>query len=123
MGAHSFAGQPHHKKKQLVKDGFEARKGFPNCCNAIDAAHINMEFADGELHAHWFDKSRNYSMILHAMVNNNLHFLDVMCGIPDVCNEIRVLRNSSLYRKAQTNVILDDPKIMVEQHIEFKNTS
>ncbi|KAI5058041.1 hypothetical protein GOP47_0026211 [Adiantum capillus-veneris] len=82
------------QEKQLVKEGFEAKQGFPNCCGAIDAMHIKMELPAG----------------------GGRQQLDVMCGMPGVCNDIHVLRSSSLYRKAQTNVILDGPAIRVERH-------
>ncbi|MCO5607858.1 hypothetical protein L7F22_062060 [Adiantum nelumboides] len=70
-----------------------------------------MELPNGEAHTHSFDKDHNYSMSLQGVVDSNMRFLDVMCGMPGVCNDIRVLRNSSLYFKAQSRGILNRPGV------------
>ncbi|MCO5608340.1 hypothetical protein L7F22_062547 [Adiantum nelumboides] len=101
---------------QQVKDGFEAKQGFPNCCGAIDVTHINMDQPSGEAAAHWFDRDHNYSMTLQALVDSDIgsdmQFLDVKCGMPGVCNDIPILHNSSLYMKAQSNTILNGPPLI-----------
>ncbi|MCO5583755.1 hypothetical protein L7F22_037669 [Adiantum nelumboides] len=101
---------------QQVKDGFEAKQGFPNCCGAIDVTHINMDLPPGEVLAHWFDRDHNYSMTLQAVVDSDMRFLDIMCGMPGVCNDIRILQNSSLYMKAKSNAILNDPPLIRGGH-------
>ncbi|MCO5587705.1 hypothetical protein L7F22_041656 [Adiantum nelumboides] len=63
---------------QTLKQGFERKQGFSNCCNAIDVTHINMELPNGEAHSHWFDKDQNYSMSLQGVVDSNMRFLEVI---------------------------------------------
>ncbi|MCO5584233.1 hypothetical protein L7F22_038157 [Adiantum nelumboides] len=101
---------------QVLKDGFSCKQGFPNCCGAIDETHINMELPGGEAHTHWYDRNKNYSMSLQAVVDSEMRFLDVMCGMPGICNDIRVLRNSSLFCKAQSNNIFNGPIVVHGQH-------
>ncbi|MCO5600453.1 hypothetical protein L7F22_054566 [Adiantum nelumboides] len=101
---------------QRVKDGFQSKQGFPNCCGALDVTHSNMELPAKKTHAHWYARDLNYSMTLQAMVDSNMRFLDIMCGMPGVCNDIRILRNSGLYMKAQNNTILNGPFIVRDQY-------
>ncbi|KAI5073910.1 hypothetical protein GOP47_0011923 [Adiantum capillus-veneris] len=96
---------------EQVKRGFEAKQGFPNCCGAIDVTHINMDLPPGEVQAHWFDRNHNYSMTLQAIVDSDMRFMDILCGMPGVCNDIRILRNSTFYMRAQSNVILNGTAI------------
>ncbi|MCO5586343.1 hypothetical protein L7F22_040283 [Adiantum nelumboides] len=104
------------QKLQQVNDGFEAKQGFPNCYGAIDVTHINMYLPLGEAVAHWFDRDHNYSMTLQAVVDDDMRFLDIMCGMPGVCKDIRILQNSSLYIKAQSNEILNGPPFIHGSH-------
>ncbi|MCO5588782.1 hypothetical protein L7F22_042741 [Adiantum nelumboides] len=59
---------------QPVKDGFESKQGFPNCCGALDVTHSNMELLAKETHAHWYDRDHVYSMTLQAVVNSACDF-------------------------------------------------
>ncbi|MCO5583809.1 hypothetical protein L7F22_037723 [Adiantum nelumboides] len=101
---------------QQVKDGFVAKQGFPNCCGAIDITHINMDLPPGEAAAHWFDRDHNYSMTLQGVVDSDMQFLDIMCGMPGVCNDIRILQNSSPYMKSQSNALLNGPPLICGIH-------
>ncbi|MCO5586302.1 hypothetical protein L7F22_040241 [Adiantum nelumboides] len=90
---------------EQVKRGFEAKQGFPNCCGAIDVTHINMD-----LHQ---EKCKHiglieiYSMTLQAIVDSDMRFMDILCGMPGVCNDIQILSNSTFYMRAQSNAILN----------------
>ncbi|MCO5597892.1 hypothetical protein L7F22_051977 [Adiantum nelumboides] len=99
------------EEMQRVKDGFEEKQGFPYCCGALDVTHINMELPEGEAHAHWYDRNHSYSMTLQTVVDSDMRFLNVMSGMPGMCNDIRILRNSLLYSKAQDGVILNGPPV------------
>ncbi|MCO5567981.1 hypothetical protein L7F22_021677 [Adiantum nelumboides] len=96
------------EEMQRVKEGFEEKEGFPNCCGALDVNHINMELLEGGAHAHWYDRNHNYSMTLQAVIDSDMRFLNIMSG---VCNDIRILRNSHFYPKAQEGVILNGPPV------------
>ncbi|MCO5579139.1 hypothetical protein L7F22_032991 [Adiantum nelumboides] len=101
---------------QQLKDGFEAKQGFPNYCDTLDVTHINMELPCGEAHVAWYDRSCNYSMTLRAVLDSEMRFLNVMSRVPGVCNDICILRNSQLHNKAQDNQILNGPAIQCAGH-------
>ncbi|MCO5568637.1 hypothetical protein L7F22_022336 [Adiantum nelumboides] len=101
---------------QQVKDDFEEKQGFPNCCGALDITHINMERPCGEAHVAWYDRNHNYSMRLQATIDSEMRFLNVMSRVPGVCNDIRILRNSQLHCKAQNNQTLNGPAIQRASH-------
>ncbi|MCO5548122.1 hypothetical protein L7F22_001580 [Adiantum nelumboides] len=104
---------------EQVKGGFEAKQGFPNCCGAIGVTHINMDLPLGEVQAHWFDRNHNYSMTLQVIVDSDMRFMDILCGMPEVCNDIQILKISSFYMRAQSNAILNGMAIPYgRQHIQ-----
>eukprot|EP01018_Ginkgo_biloba_P005223 Gb_27975 [translate_table: standard] len=81
-----------------IKEGFRLKQGFPNCCEAIDATHIQMDLPYNESSFDWYDREHNYSMLVQAIVDSNMRFLDICIGWPGSLNGIRLLRNSSFYR-------------------------
>lgn len=95
------------RKMSQVKGAFKVKQGLPNCCGAIDCTHINMELPSGELSNAWFDRYHNCSMILQAIVDSSMRFLNVFVGFPGSASEIRVLRNSSFYQLAERGQILN----------------
>eukprot|EP01018_Ginkgo_biloba_P036428 Gb_18442 [translate_table: standard] len=78
-----------------IKEGFRLKQGFPNCCGAIDATHIEMYY---ESLVDWYDREHNYSMIVQAIIDSNMRFLDICTGWPGSLNDTHLLRNSSFYR-------------------------
>ncbi|MCO5550743.1 hypothetical protein L7F22_004273 [Adiantum nelumboides] len=86
---------------QEIKDGFQAMRGLPNCCGAIDCTHVNIDLPRDEQSEPWRDRYGNYSMILQGIVDSKMRFIDVNIGWPGSCNDKRVLRNSGIYRLCQ----------------------
>eukprot|EP01018_Ginkgo_biloba_P016431 Gb_28057 [translate_table: standard] len=76
-----------------IKEGFRL-KGFPNCYGAIDATHIQMDLPYNESLVDWYDRDHNYSMIIQAIVDSNMWFLNICIGWPGSLNDTRLLRNS-----------------------------
>eukprot|EP01018_Ginkgo_biloba_P024044 Gb_25035 [translate_table: standard] len=81
-----------------IKDGFRLKQGFPNCCGAIDATHIQMDLPYNESSVDWYDCEHNYSMLVQAVVDSNMQFLDICISWPRSLNDTHLLRNSSFYR-------------------------
>eukprot|EP01018_Ginkgo_biloba_P013985 Gb_31798 [translate_table: standard] len=81
-----------------IKEGFHLKQGFPNCCGAIDATHIQMDLPYNESLVDWYDREHNYSMRVQASIDNNMRFLDICTCWPRSLNDTRSLRNSSFYR-------------------------
>eukprot|EP01018_Ginkgo_biloba_P022151 Gb_19878 [translate_table: standard] len=81
-----------------IKEGFFLNQGFPNCCGAIDATHIQMDLPYNESLVDWYDRVHNYSMLVQDIVDSNMLFLDICIGWPRSLNDTHLLRNSSFYR-------------------------
>ncbi|MCO5591448.1 hypothetical protein L7F22_045431 [Adiantum nelumboides] len=65
-------------EKNKVKATFFARQGLPNVCGAMDV----MERLQGELGLDWYDRNKNYSMLVQCVVDSNMQFMDVFVGFP-----------------------------------------
>eukprot|EP01018_Ginkgo_biloba_P025023 Gb_02428 [translate_table: standard] len=63
-----------------VKEDFCQKRGFPNCCGAIDVTHIRFQLPPNESSSDWYDQDHNYSMVLQTIVDSNMCFLDVFTG-------------------------------------------
>eukprot|EP01018_Ginkgo_biloba_P017335 Gb_23339 [translate_table: standard] len=81
-----------------IKEGFHLKQGFPNCCGAIDATHIQMDLPYNESSVDWYDREHNYSMLVQAIVDSNMWFLDICIGWLGSLNNTCLLRNSSFNR-------------------------
>ncbi|MCO5548180.1 hypothetical protein L7F22_001638 [Adiantum nelumboides] len=95
---------------EKIKAGFFANQGVPNVCGAMDATHIQMEKPKGELGLDWFDRNKNFSMLVQAVVDSDMRFLDVFAGFPGSVNDSRLLKNSALYSCVEHGLILNGPK-------------
>ena len=81
---------------------FFQHKGFPGVIGAIDGSHIPIKTptVDAE---QYFNRTKFPSIVLQAVCDQNLHFLDVFCGWPGSVHDSRVLKNSPLFGKAFEN--------------------
>eukprot|EP01018_Ginkgo_biloba_P021597 Gb_09563 [translate_table: standard] len=93
---------------ECVKEGFCQKRGFPNCCGAIDVTHIRFESSSD-----WYDRDHNYSMVLQAIVDSNMRFMDVFTSWPGSINDARLLRNSSFNRLCGGGERLNGPSICI----------
>lgn len=93
-----------------VKEGFLNKHGLLNCCGALDSTHIVMELPSGEPADIWVDRNHNFSMVLQAVVDTELRFLDVCVGYPGSLNDAKCLRESAFYKKCSSGQRLNgDP--------------
>eukprot|EP01018_Ginkgo_biloba_P040499 Gb_15802 [translate_table: standard] len=81
-----------------IEKGFRLKQGFPNYCRAIDTTHIQMDLPYNESSVDWYDCEHNYNMLVQAIVDSNMRFLDICTGWPRSLNDTHLLRNSSFYR-------------------------
>ena len=94
-----------------VKSGFSHKHGLPNCCGAIDVCHVLMELPSGEPTDMWANRSHSFSMILQAIVDTNLCFLDVCVGYPGSLTNSKCLRESFFYKKCCNGERLSGPSV------------
>ena len=83
--------------------------GLPNVIGAIDGSHVQIK-APQTCHEDYFNRKQNYSINLQGTVDGTAMFIDVSTGWPGSMHDARVLRLSSLYRKATNGEILSEPE-------------
>eukprot|EP01018_Ginkgo_biloba_P031772 Gb_40842 [translate_table: standard] len=96
-----------------IKEGFRVKQGFPNCCGAIDATHVKLELPYNESSIDWYNREHNYSMLVQAVVDSNMRFLDICTGWPGSLNDAGLLRNSSFYRLCEEGERLNGAPISI----------
>lgn len=103
-------------EKQLtaIKSKFEKIQGLPNCCGAIDTTHIVMLLSTSELTGDvWLDRKENHSMLLQAIVDPDLRFLDIVTGLPGKMSENSVLQSSNFFRLCEKGERLNGNKAKI----------
>jgi hypothetical protein len=67
-----------HKVQQNVRD-FKDRTGFPGVIGAIDGSHISIK-TPKDHPENYINRKRFHSIVLQAICDPNMHFIDVFCG-------------------------------------------
>ena len=84
---------------------FQDECKIPQVVGAIDGTHIEVLAPENPFD--YFDRQHRYSVIMQAVVGENLMFLDTAIGYPGSMHDARVLRSSELFRKAENGDILN----------------
>lgn len=84
---------------------FEHLSMLPNIAGAIDGSHIKIR-APRESAVDYFSRYQQHDVVVQAVVNGRKLFIDVAAGFPGSLHDARVLRNSSIYQKAENGDIL-----------------
>ena len=90
---------------------FQDECKIPQAVGAIDATHIGIIAPEEPFD--YFDRHHRYSVIMQAVVGENLMFLDTAIGYPGSMHDARVLRQSNIFRKAENGDILTEPFVTV----------
>lgn len=85
---------------------------LPQVVGALDGTHITITAPVGQNPVDYFDREHNYSVILQAVVGEDMMFLDTAMGYPGSMHDARVLRCSDIFRRAENNDILKEPVIL-----------
>ncbi|KAI4351101.1 hypothetical protein L6164_005487 [Bauhinia variegata] len=90
------------KEMEDIKHKFKKICGLSNCFGALDITHIMMTLPSiDSLNDVWLDRERNCSMILHAIVDPDMRFLDITTGWPGSLSDDYVLRSSAFFELAE----------------------
>ena len=84
---------------------FEHLSMLPNIARSIDGSHIKVR-APRESAVDYFSRYQQHDVVVKAVVNGRKLFIDVAAGFPGSLHDARVLRNSSIYQKAENGDIL-----------------
>ncbi|GBG71947.1 hypothetical protein CBR_g10884 [Chara braunii] len=82
---------PSGLRKLVVLRAF-ADKGFPNCHCCIDCTHIFVDKPANAPSENYYDRKRRFSIVAQVVVDLDLQVVDVHCGYPGSCHDIRVLQ-------------------------------
>lgn len=83
-------------EQQEIKDMYNDLKGFPGVVGMIDGTHIPIT-KPSERGVDYYNRKDFYSVILQAVVREDLRFIDVFAGYPGKVHDARVFRNSPLF--------------------------
>lgn len=106
-----------------LKHKFESIRGLPNCCGAIASTNIMITCpsSTGDPYSkYWCHKQNNASMILQAIVDPEMRFLDVVSGFPGSFSDADVLQGSCFYELSEQGKRLNGEKIMLSKEVELR---
>lgn len=99
--SHEHIKWPNQEDIVSVSNGFERMKGIPGIIGAIDGCLIKIKAPKTNKEV-YFNRKKFYSLGLQA-VDSKKKFIDLHCGEPGSLHDSRVLRRSSIFRKALEN--------------------
>lgn len=94
---------------------FQDLSRLPNIVGAIDGTHIPIN-APRESPVDYFSRYQHHDFGIQAVADGNLLFLDFSAGYPGSMHDARILRNSTLYQRAEQGDILNGPVVNVNHH-------
>ncbi|KAG6554613.1 hypothetical protein Mapa_003631 [Marchantia paleacea] len=92
-----------------VSRSFLDKCGLPNCQGALGSTHVEILNPSGPEAKKYINRTGHFSIVLQAVADTSLSFLDVCCGYPERTYDNRVLRNSGLYERALAGEVLAGP--------------
>ena len=94
---------------------FENLLLLPNIVGAIDGTHVKIA-APKNSAVDYFSRFQQHDFSIQAVADGTLKFLDVSAGYPGSIHDSRMLRNSTLYYRAEAGHILTMPVVNVNGH-------
>ncbi|KAK3709641.1 hypothetical protein QZH41_001931 [Actinostola sp. cb2023] len=88
---------------------------LPNIVGAFDGTHIRIN-APNDSTVDYFSRYQQYDFSIQAVADGNMLFLDFSAGYPGSMHDSRMLRNSTLYDRAEQRNILTVPVVNVDNH-------
>ena len=78
---------------------------LPNIAGAFNSSHMKIR-ARRESAVDYFSRYQEQDVVVQTVVNEKKLFIDVAAAFPGSLHDARVLRNSSIYLKAENGNIL-----------------
>ena len=83
-----------------IADIYYESKGFPGVIGMLDGSHIPIEKPPVR-GVDYYNRKDFYSVVLQAVVREDMRFTDIFCGYPGKVHDARVLRKSPLFQTGQ----------------------
>ncbi|KYN06763.1 Putative nuclease HARBI1 [Cyphomyrmex costatus] len=80
----------------VVKQKFQRLSNMPNIIGAIDGCDISNE-APKKHSLHYKTRKKDYAVVLQAVCDSELRFIDCFAGYPGSVGDRRIFRNSDLF--------------------------
>ncbi|CAN4105928.1 unnamed protein product [Withania somnifera] len=120
-GLHHIHWPSNQEDVKDIKSKFENIRGLPNCCGAVDTMHIMFCLSTADPSSKvWSDLEKNHSMILQAMVDPDMRFLDVLAGWPGSLSDSEVLKSSRFFELAEEGKRLSGKKLNLSNDTELR---
>ncbi|KDP44193.1 hypothetical protein JCGZ_05660 [Jatropha curcas] len=104
-----------------IKSKFEKLRGLPNCCGVIETTHIMMLLPSSDPSSHlWLDHEKNHSMILQAIVDSEMRFLDIVTGWPGKMEDRVVFQSSNFYKLCESGERLNGKNLQLSDGSEIR---
>ena len=94
---------------------FQDLSRLPNIVGAIDGTHTLIN-APRESAVDYFSRYQHHVFGIQTVADGNLLFLDFSTGYPGSMHDTRILRNGTLYERAEQGDILNGPVVSVNHH-------
>lgn len=91
---------------------FQDLSDLPNIVGAIDGSHVRIK-APKDSPVDYFSRYQQHDFIIQVVVNGQKLFLDFACSYPGSMHDARVLRRSSIFRRAEGGDILIAPTVNI----------
>ncbi|KAM3345319.1 protein ALP1-like [Capsicum galapagoense] len=120
-GLHHISWPSNQEDMKDIKSKFENIRGLPNCCGAVDTTHIIFCLSTADPSSKvWSDLEKNHSMILQAIVDPDMRFLDVLAGWPGSLSDSEVLKSSRFFELAEEGKRLSGEKFKLSNDRELR---
>ncbi|XP_043698823.1 protein ALP1-like [Telopea speciosissima] len=120
-GLHHLQWPATEEEMTQLKSKFERIRGLPNCCGAIDTTHIMMCSPTVDpTNDVWYDREKNHSMVLQAIVDPEMRFRDIVTGWPGSMSDSLVLRSSGFFNLCEKGKRLNGKQIELSKGSEVR---
>ncbi|XP_021627400.1 protein ALP1-like isoform X2 [Manihot esculenta] len=104
-----------------IKSKFEKIQGLPNCCGVAETTHIMMLLSSSDPSSNvWHDHEKNHSMILQAVVDPEMRFLDIVTGWPGKMQDWVVFQSSNFHELCERGERLNGKKLQLSEGTEIR---
>lgn len=94
---------------------FSDLTNLPNIVGAIEGSHVRVK-APMDSAPDYFSRYQQHDFMIQAIVNGKKVFIDFACGFPRSMHDAHVLRQSTIFERAEQGDILSLPTVNVNVH-------
>lgn len=115
---------PSGEKFRKTVNAFNELRGpnsFRNVVGCVDGSHIPIRGSTKD--NSFYNRKGFHSMLLQAVCNNKLEFIDIFCGWPGSSHDARMWENSPIFSKLAHEELIPEGKVffLVCTHILIRN--